>query len=310
MSSFTTGQIKINKDRGHMRVLIIDNDIYLVQSIASKLIEKGFETTIYNSEIEYKSSNFDIVLLDTKLTNFTSLIKRYKKNIIILLNSYNNNDTVKTPLQNGANGYILKPLKVEELIMKIDHHIEYNRLQNKVVSYENYTDMIFEDLDYIDTASMPIVLISPISKLSDFYIIKLMMDESIKFNIIDLKDEEIQINAIKLQGYLYLKNFQELKKQEKVAILEKFKSYNVIISTSFIDSEMEKFEKNYKIIDLNFDDQNIIPTNIIIPIEDYVKQMILSFQGQFPDTELSKKLGISRKSLWEKRKKYGIQKRK
>ncbi|MEA1917106.1 MAG: helix-turn-helix domain-containing protein, partial [Campylobacterota bacterium] len=31
---------------------------------------------------------------------------------------------------------------------------------------------------------------------------------------------------------------------------------------------------------------------------------------KFPDTELSKKLGISRKSLWEKRKKYGISKQK
>ncbi|EAH5670062.1 hypothetical protein CXE35_07460, partial [Campylobacter jejuni] len=30
----------------------------------------------------------------------------------------------------------------------------------------------------------------------------------------------------------------------------------------------------------------------------------------FPDTDLSKKLGISRKSLWEKRKKYEISKKK
>ncbi|EAH7702103.1 hypothetical protein EPD12_06325, partial [Campylobacter upsaliensis] len=37
---------------------------------------------------------------------------------------------------------------------------------------------------------------------------------------------------------------------------------------------------------------------------------ILSYQNVFADTELSKKLGISRKSLWEKRKKYEISKKK
>ena len=40
--------------------------------------------------------------------------------------------------------------------------------------------------------------------------------------------------------------------------------------------------------------------------KDYVKFIVLNYQHKFPDTELSKKLGISRKSLWERRKKYGI----
>ena len=33
-----------------------------------------------------------------------------------------------------------------------------------------------------------------------------------------------------------------------------------------------------------------------------------NFQDKYPDTELSRRLGISRKSLWEKRKKFGIEK--
>jgi transcriptional regulator of acetoin/glycerol metabolism len=48
----------------------------------------------------------------------------------------------------------------------------------------------------------------------------------------------------------------------------------------------------------------------ILTINDYVKMMVLKFQTKYPDTELSKKLGISRKSLWEKRKKFGIEKTK
>ena len=45
-------------------------------------------------------------------------------------------------------------------------------------------------------------------------------------------------------------------------------------------------------------------------INDYVKYIVTNFQDKFPDTKLSEKLGISRKSLWEKRKKLGVEKKK
>lgn len=57
-------------------------------------------------------------------------------------------------------------------------------------------------------------------------------------------------------------------------------------------------------------DKHILEDGDILPIEEYVKYVVLNYQHKFPDTELSKKLGISRKSLWEKRKKYGIVKKK
>ena len=38
----------------------------------------------------------------------------------------------------------------------------------------------------------------------------------------------------------------------------------------------------------------------ILTINNYVKLMVTNFQDKYPDTELSKRLGISRKSLWEK----------
>ncbi|WP_336577669.1 helix-turn-helix domain-containing protein, partial [Campylobacter vicugnae] len=41
-----------------------------------------------------------------------------------------------------------------------------------------------------------------------------------------------------------------------------------------------------------------------------VKQMILLYQDILPDTEISKKLGISRKSIWERRKRHDIYRQK
>ena len=76
-----------------------------------------------------------------------------------------------------------------------------------------------------------------------------------------------------------------------------------------IISTLEKEnEFPYKKIEFLNSDMVTINNNIMT-INDYVKLMVLSFQSKYPDTELSKKLGISRKSLWEKRKKLGIEKK-
>ncbi len=65
----------------------------------------------------------------------------------------------------------------------------------------------------------------------------------------------------------------------------------------------------YRKIEFNNKSQLIGNSNIMT-INDYVKMMVVSYQNKYPDTELSKKLGISRKSLWEKRKKLDIEKKK
>ncbi|MDO8454756.1 MAG: hypothetical protein Q7S59_09315, partial [Sulfurimonas sp.] len=77
----------------------------------------------------------------------------------------------------------------------------------------------------------------------------------------------------------------------------------IIASTDKID------DVEYKVLEIK-SENNIFDQGEILPIEDYVKFVILNYQHKFPDTELSKKLGISRKSLWEKRKKYDIIKKK
>jgi DNA-binding NtrC family response regulator len=45
-----------------------------------------------------------------------------------------------------------------------------------------------------------------------------------------------------------------------------------------------------------------------LSIEDYTKAFIHKYQGQYNEQQLADMLGITRKSLWEKRKKWGIQK--
>jgi DNA-binding NtrC family response regulator len=45
-----------------------------------------------------------------------------------------------------------------------------------------------------------------------------------------------------------------------------------------------------------------------LSLDDYFRHFVLSNQGELTETELSKRLGISRKSLWERRQRLGIPK--
>ena len=44
-------------------------------------------------------------------------------------------------------------------------------------------------------------------------------------------------------------------------------------------------------------------------LDEYIKFCINTYQDNYSDVELANMLGISRKSLWEKRRKYEITKR-
>ena len=46
-----------------MKIIIVENELYLAQSIASKLNENGYETEIYSSIKEAMNSQGDAYLL-------------------------------------------------------------------------------------------------------------------------------------------------------------------------------------------------------------------------------------------------------
>jgi DNA-binding NtrC family response regulator len=48
------------------------------------------------------------------------------------------------------------------------------------------------------------------------------------------------------------------------------------------------------------------PGNGDLTLEEYFRQFVLENQEQLTETELAKRLGISRKALWERRQRFGI----
>jgi len=294
-----------------MKIVIIENELYLAQSIAAKLQEAGHTVVIYSSIKEaIKGSNGDVYLLSTTLPgqNCTPLITKFKEKIIILMVNYINNDTVGIPLQQGANDYILKPFMIEELRRKIDHYQEYKNLKEQNRLFLDYTENLLKDITVnlqIEKIQTPIAFLTNYSKLVDKIVFSYASLHRKHITFISLADKEWRekIASSAEDSLLYLSELQTLKKGEREQLFEYLKGYDFILSTT------SEIEMPYNVIKLKSENR-LYDEDEILTVDDYVKYIVNSFQSKYPDTELSKKLGISRKSLWEKRKKYGIFKQK
>lgn len=293
-----------------MKIIIIENELYLAQSISAKLLESGYDTEIFSSIKEAMQSDGDVYLLSTTLPGQSCgpLISRFKEKIIILMVSYINNDTVSIPLQQGAKDYIVKPFMIEELQRKIEHYRKYQELKQQNRFYADYTQSLLKDIAVninVEKINTPIVILTNYPRLVDKVVFSYVDIHRKPLSFIPLAEKNWKAKIISSppDSFLYLSELQLLKKLEREQLFELIAGHDFILSTT------SDFETPFEMIELRTESK-LYDQNEILTIDDYVKFIVNNFQYKFPDTELSKKLGISRKSLWEKRKKYGIFKKK
>jgi len=293
-----------------MKIIIVENELYLAQSIASKLVENGFDTEIFSSIKEAMNSNGDVYLLSTNLPgqNTSPLITKFKEKIIILMVSYINNDTVGEPLKLGAKDYIVKPFMIEELLRKIEHYQEYQNLRKKTRLYHEYMQNLLKEikLDFdIEKLTYPLIIQTNYQRLVDKLVFEYAHAKNKLLTFVPLGDNDWKekIEGADGKSLLYITEIHRIKKAERE------KLFALIEGKDFILCSTSELETPFPAITLNTDSK-LYDQNEILTIDDYVKFIVNSFQYKFPDTELSKKLGISRKSLWEKRKKYDLFKKK
>jgi DNA-binding NtrC family response regulator len=291
-----------------MEILILEDDIYLAQKVASRLQDEGYHPTHHATISDVDSSKiYDTILLSTNIPvgNTEEIIKKYPNAIIILLVSYVSDATVAKPLKAGANDYVLKPFSMDELFRKIKHFEEFNQLKNKNKCLTNYMDFLFESTSCdIDLPSeFPFLIETNDQKVADKIVFESAkkLKKEIKFLSIS-KDLRVDVSKFS-DNLIYIYDFHNIKNTSKEILLKNIEGLDVILC-SFENEEDIPFEK----VVIKNENNNITPNDSILTINDYVKMIVLKFQSKYPDTELSKKLGISRKSLWEKRKKFGIEK--
>jgi DNA-binding NtrC family response regulator len=296
-----------------MNILIIENEIYLAQKVVSRLLDDGHSCDYIESpNIDNLTKDYDTILLSTSLPSALckNIIKKYSENsIILLLVSYISDETVTNPIKDGAKDYIMKPFIMDELIRKIYHYKDCRSLKRELQTLREYFEFTMTDIDTTDVLlppSFPTLIESNSQKCADKLVFELSRKMDLPINFISLTSTSWlkQINAIQGKSIIYLTDFHTLKKNVKENVIKFIEDKNCVVST--LETELEF---PYRKIEFNNENQLIGNSNIMT-INDYVKMMVLSYQNKYPDTELSKKLGISRKSLWEKRKRLEIEKKK
>lgn len=296
-----------------MNILIIENEIYLAQKVVSRLLDDGHSCDYIESpNIDNLTKDYDTILLSTSLPSALckNIIKKYSENsIILLLVSYISDETVTNPIKDGAKDYIMKPFIMDELIRKIYHYKDCRSLKRELQTLREYFEFTMTDIDTTDTLlppSFPTLIESNSQKCADKLVFELSRKMDLPINFISLTSAlwQKQVNAIQGKSIIYLTDYHTLKKNIKENVIKFIEDKNCVVST--LETELEF---PYRKIEFNNENQLIGNSNIMT-INDYVKMMVVSYQSKYPDTELSKKLGISRKSLWEKRKKLDIEKKK
>jgi len=293
-----------------MNILIIENEIYLAQKVVSRLLDDGHSCDYVESANVNLSKYYDIVLLSTSLPNsaYKNIIKKYKDSIIILLVSYISDETVTNPIKAGATDYIMKPFIMDELVRKIYHYKEFRTISEELETMKGYLDFIFKDIDTEAVSlstSLPLLVKTNTQKCVDKLAFQFAERFDLKIKFLSASQDNYlkEVNSSERE-LLYITDYHTLKKSAK-DVLNKAISEKKCIVCSLENEEEFPYEK----AEIKKSDLVVINDNIMT-INDYVKLMVVSFQSKYPDTELSKKLGISRKSLWEKRKKLDIQKKK
>ena len=289
-----------------MKILIIEDDIYLSQKVSSKLIDAGFicESCVSIGDIH---DSYDVILLSTSIKNidYVNFTKKNSNTIIILLAPYLSNETVTSIINHGASDYLVKPFLMDELIRKITHHYEFMILKKENKDLIKDCEALKQKISSMTVKyNFPIVINCLDSEETKKYAIKISNDIDKKLLFVNIEDNinfkyDDEIHSDQLICLVGVHNLCEDKKN---ILYDSIKNKDVIICQKNFDEPV-----GFMCIKIK-EEQKKYTVDTILSLSDYIKYIVLSFQDEISDTKLSQKLGISRKSLWEKRKKLSIEK--
>jgi DNA-binding NtrC family response regulator len=132
-------------------ILIVEDDVNIRQSLRTVLQQKGYNTdTAKNGEEAIKKSQtkfFNLALLDIKLPDMegTKLLLMMHENLPkmmkIMITGYPSLENAVEALNQGADAYIIKPVKPDKLLALIQEKLKEQR-QTAKMTEERVTDWI------------------------------------------------------------------------------------------------------------------------------------------------------------------------
>lgn len=165
------------------------------------------------------------------------------------------------------------------------------------------------DIDIKDVLvpfSFPLLIETNFQSYADKLVFEIAkkVDLPIKFISLSSANWQKQITNQFERTIIYLTDYHTLKRNVKDQLIKQILDKKCVICSLESDDEF-----THKKVVFNSKNKSLDHSQIM-SINDYIKTIVINHQNRYPDTELSKRLGISRKSLWEKRKKLEIDKKK
>jgi signal transduction histidine kinase/CheY-like chemotaxis protein len=121
------------------RILVVDNEPRMVDSLKTLLSMEGYDVVGENDSSEVvsiiESSEFDLVIADIKMPGLDGieLLRRVRSKDphmgVILITGYASLETAKDAIDEGAFGYLTKPLELDELKLVVARSIEKRKVE-------------------------------------------------------------------------------------------------------------------------------------------------------------------------------------
>ena len=120
-----------------IKILVVEDDVDLSKLLMKFLIKTGFKTESANSAEEaediLKHEEINTVLTDIKLPGtdgikFTKNIKKKYNLDVIVMTAYSSEYSYENAIKNGASDLIFKPVKLNELLLRINRVIKERSL--------------------------------------------------------------------------------------------------------------------------------------------------------------------------------------
>jgi DNA-binding NtrC family response regulator len=155
-----------------IRLLIVDDEIKFLNSIAQRLQMRGFEVAKATNGAEAvqaaRQGGFDVALLDLKMPGMDGkqvleiLKKEHKYLEVIILTGHGSLESAVECTKLGAFGYLPKPYELEKLLDILQQAYQA-RLEKKFEGDQQQVDKIMQ----IATGNSPLEILRELRKLDD-----------------------------------------------------------------------------------------------------------------------------------------------
>ncbi|MBS7645499.1 MAG: response regulator [Candidatus Bathyarchaeia archaeon] len=123
-----------NEGKKQPRILLIDDDESICETLATVLEEHGYrvEHALTGKDALKKARNqyYNMALIDIRLPDMdgTELIERLEEHnpgiVKIMITGYPSLENAVESLNKGADGYVIKPFKMDELLKVVEKHLK------------------------------------------------------------------------------------------------------------------------------------------------------------------------------------------